>query len=104
MHWTKRAQYTKKVHMIVNSHIRNVQSTLPVTVTFCRVGKRELDVDGLGASFKAAQDCVAMHLFPGSKSGQRDNHPSITWEYTQAKVQKGEDPHFTIEFNFVDIK
>ena len=78
-HWSVRAARVKNQRHTVAWCLRpHAKPALPVTVLLTRIAPRQLDAhDNLPRSFKAVADQVAEWL------GVKDNHPGITWQYSQ---------------------
>lgn len=68
------------------------QKQLPVNVILTRESSREMDTDGLAASFKGVRDQVAEWL------GVDDADPRIAWVYAQRKLKSRGNYAVTIEF------
>lgn len=78
MRRAKRAASQRRTVAIV-MRSRVVWTLLPCSVTLTRVAPRPLDGDNLQHALKPARDGVADYL------GVRDNDPSVTWLYDQAR-------------------
>jgi hypothetical protein len=95
VHWSKRAERTKKERAVVDVALRcHRQPTLeptcpPTTCTLVRIAPRMLDDDNLRGAFKAIRDEVA--AFFGVDDGPKG---LIVWRYEQ---RKGQPKQYAVE-------
>jgi hypothetical protein len=84
-HWTKSHKRRKSQKQIVRAVLSShkIPTTLPVTITMIRKGKKNLDSDNLQTAFKYIRDAISEHFFPMKKPGHADDHPLFTWVYAQ---------------------
>lgn len=90
-HWTqlhhRRSCLKKTIALFLVPYMDSIH--LPISITLIRLGSRKLDYDNLVAAFKPVRDQIAYMIFPGSRMGQKDSDPRITWHYDQAKGASG---------------
>ncbi len=78
LHWAAKAKIVKSQRNFVALSLFGCDlPTLPATVLFTRVGKRNLDDDNLQSAFKAVRDEVAR------KYGVDDGSDLYKWQYAQ---------------------
>ena len=85
-HWTKKSKRHRQQQLLLKIAFinDNPKITLPCTIKFTRLAPRSLDKhENLPMSFKYLVDMMAVLIFPGTKLGQKDNDPRITWQYDQ---------------------
>jgi hypothetical protein len=82
-HWSVKSKRAKAERFAANGILcSRPRPALPCVITLTREGSRDMDGDGLQASFKAIRDGVADWL------GIDDGDPRIDWRYRQ-KRSKG---------------
>jgi hypothetical protein len=81
-HWRQRHARAAEQRFMTRALVRGHRGrlALPVTVTFVRLGSRDLDDDNLRGALKAVRDGVA-----DAFDLANDNDPRITWKYEQAR-------------------
>ncbi len=89
--WRVKKTYKDKLKLQIYNEWTRKKPTivLPISVDLIRYSPRKLDDDNLIYAFKPVRDILAQLIFPGSKSGQKDNSPLISWHYAQAKGVMG---------------
>lgn len=96
-HWTTLARDKAKQRRIVAwSLMGKTKPALPVVVTLCRIGVRDLDDDNLASAFKAVRDEIAKWL--GCDDGPRS---PVAWAYAQ---RRGEPKQYAVEITIEEVK
>lgn len=81
-HWTVRSRRAKAERSAVGWAMSCTEAcAVPCVVTLTREGKRDMDGDGLQASFKHCRDAVADWL------KVNDADPRVQWVYQQARAK-----------------
>jgi len=117
-HWTaKSTRHKRQQFFIRQAFARESQKiTLPCTITFVRLGPREMDDDNLAICFKYIRDELSECLIPEKRScyvnakgktikikGRADSDPRIKWRYSQEKSAT-HGIRVEIEFNKENIE
>lgn len=93
-HWSKRAARHKIQRQWIEYYFCKEQPKidLPCIIKLSRIATHRLDDDNLTGALKHIRDVIANILIPGKRSGQADSDPRLKWEYSQEKLDKGQDP------------